>query len=725
MKPGSAALRQFGGFVLSALGMLLACSMSANAQLQGLTGTVYPLGPATSTNRGGDASYDPVNQVYLAIGDYGPVRGIFLNASGAPVTAGFAIAPGYSNYARAQYSADLGGFLVAWGSEDTPGIWNLHVRVVAYPGTMGADTVLSDSEGVNGEAAPAVAYSPTSKRFLVAWITSIASLLKVKANLVSLTGAPIGAPLTVSSSGYGRDPGATWNPFRDEFGLSFSGEATSGGGYSVLALLPASAGTTTVRTRNTFNQLSGGLLTFITDLDYNPNTRTYLMGWFEFGAGSVPEARVAELDEDANQVWNGIASTQVGSYDSLSVALNPLSGTYLLAGTNGSSDLMLGAELNMHGVRLAGENTLSAERAWYVRVAPSQQAPQWLTVFSRQSGFIFAASLIGTSSVNGGSSTPGSGGSVGSTGACPGTAPFAGAVCVNGSWVPGSDGSTGGSTGGCPGTAPFAGAICVNGNWVPDTSGSSGSTGGCPGTAPFAGAVCVNGNWVPGTDGGSTGGCPGTQPFAGAICVNGNWVPGTGGSSGGSTSGCPGSAPFAGAVCVNGNWIPDSGGSTGGSTGGCPGTAPFAGAVCVNGNWIPGTGGGSTGGCPGTQPFAGAICVNGNWVPDLSGGGSTGNCPGSVPFAGAVCVNGNWIPGSGGSSGGSTSGCPGSVPFAGAVCVNGNWVPGTSSSSSLSGLPICTDGSLPGPVSGWVRIGLYDWVPPDYPTAYLATCRAQ
>jgi hypothetical protein len=699
MNSGCAALRRVGVIVSSAFAILLAGAFPAVAQLTNLSGTVYPIGTTTGTNRGGDAAYDPVNHVYLAIGDFGPVRGVFVDAAGNAVTGGFAVAPGYSNYARAQYSVDIGGFLVAWNSEDTPGNWNLHTRVVTYPGNLGADNVISDALGVTGEASPAIAYSPTSKRFLVAWITSIASLLRVDARFVDLSGAGLGSIATLSSSGYGRDPAAAWNPYLDEFGVSFSGEATSGGGYSVLAILPAAGGGASVRTRNTFNQLSGGLLTYITDLDYNTDTRRYLMSWFEFGGGGIPEARIAEFDEDANQFWNGIASTQVGSYDSLSVAFSPLSKTFLLAGTNGISDLMLGAELNMHGVRLAGESTLSSERAWYVRVAPSEEAPRWLTVFSRQSGFIFATRLIGTSSVNGGSTTEGSGGS--SSGGCPGTAPFAGAVCVNGSWVPGSSGGgSGGSTGGCPGSAPFAGAVCVNGNWVPDTSGGGGS-------------------------GGSTGGCPGSAPFAGAVCVSGNWVPDlSGGGGGGSTGGCPGSSPFAGAVCVNGNWVPDLSGG-GGSTGGCPGSSPFAGAVCVNGNWVPGgsSGGGSTGGCPGTSPFAGALCVNGNWVPDMSGGGggSTSGCPGSSPFAGAVCVNGNWVPDP---SGGSTGGCPGSVPFAGAVCVNGNWVPGTSSISSLSSLPICTDGSLLAPVSGWVRIGLYDWVPPDYPTAYLAICRA-
>ena len=697
MNSGCQALRRLGVIVSSVLAILLAGAFPAAAQLTSLSGTVYPIGTTSGTNRGGDAAYDPVNHVYLAIGDFGPVRGVFVDAAGNAVTGGFTVAPGYSNYARAQYAADIGGFLVSWNSEDTPGNWNLHARVVTYPGNLGADNVISDALGVNGEAASAVAYSPTSRRFLVAWITSIASLLRVNARFVDLSGAGLGSIVTLSSNGYGRDPAAAWNPYRDEFGVSFSGEATSGGGYSVLAILPAAGGGASVRTRNTFNQLSGGLLTYITDLDYNTDTRRYLMSWFEFGGGGIPEARVAEFDEDANQFWNGIASTQVGSYDSLSVAFSPLSKTFLLAGTNGISDLMLGAELNMHGVRLAGESTLSSERAWYVRVAPSQEAPRWLTVFSRQSGFILATRLIGTSSVNGGSTTGGSGGAS--------------------------------SSGGCPGTAPFAGAVCVNGSWVPGTDGSS--TGGCPGTAPFGGAVCVNGNWVPGTDGGgSTGSCPGTAPFAGAVCVNGNWVPDTsGGGGGGSTGGCPGSAPFGGAVCVNGNWVPDtSGGGGGGSTGGCPGSAPFGGAVCVNGNWVPGdttSSGGSTGGCPGSQPFAGAVCVNGNWVPGTSGGGSTGGCPGSAPFAGAVCVNGNWLPGDTTSGGGSTGGCPGSAPFAGAICVNGNWVPGTSSSSSLSSLPICTDGSLPAPVSGWVRIGLHDWVPPDYPTAYLATCRAQ
>ena len=81
--------------------------------------------------------------------------------------------------------------------------------------------------------------------------------------------------------------------------------------------------------RVTFNSIPGGLVT-ITDVDFNPYTGRYVMTWFELSSGLY--ARIAEFDGAGNLVTSGIASGILGSYDALSLAFNPVSGTFGLVG---------------------------------------------------------------------------------------------------------------------------------------------------------------------------------------------------------------------------------------------------------------------------------------------------------------------------------------------------------------------------------------------------------
>ena len=620
--------------------------------------------------RGNDVAFDPANAVYLVVGSYGQTWGIFVNVAGVPVSAPFVISSGagFAHYPRVAYSAHApngaggaGGFLVTW--HENVGSPNfVHTRMVSFPNRLVSPIRVIESSSTWWESGAAIAYSPVSQLFLVAWRSGD---YLVHGARIGLTGAPVGPTFQISASGVGsRDPGVAWSSTTNEFGVVYTGFSGAGATTSFARVTPAGQ----VIRRNTFNV---GAATYIADVAFNAATGHFVAVWAQNGTLG------AEITAAGDVVGQGLVSATTGTYDAIGLAYNPVSGTFLLVGQGPSADVW-GAELNSRGARFSGDTPLTAAGgpvgSFYPRVAAHTNQPQWSVSFSHN------FSMLRNQVIH---SFSGAGGAGGSLGGVPPANP-------------------GGPSGGCPGSAPFAGAVCVNGGWVPGAGGGGGgTTGGCPGSPPFGGAVCVNGGWVPGTGGGgggSTGGCPGSAPFAGAVCVNGGWVPGAGGGGGGSIGGCPGSAPFAGAVCVNGGWVPGAGGGGGGSTGGCPGTTPFPGAVCLNGGWVPGAGGGSTGGCPGTAPFAGAVCVNGGWVPGAGGGGgSTGGCPGTAPFPGAVCVNGGWVPGAGGSV--ASSGCPGTTPFPGAICVNGGWVPGSTASSCTTPDPfiaigggICSNG---------------------------------
>jgi hypothetical protein len=659
--------------------ILVSVAAPARAQIVSLAAAAAAHG---INSRGTDAAHDPANNVYLVVSSFIVVQGIFVNANGVPVTAPFTISSGtgHVNFTRARYSPHvnngLGGFMVTWSSEEGRAV-HARTRTVSYPGTLGAEHVISDG-GAQAymESSPAIAYSAASRRFLVAW----GGITGVKARLVGLDGAPIGEPVQLSA-GYARDPAVTWNPFRDDFGVSFSGENINGAGvttaaYSALAVVPASNPAAFART--TFNVISGSLTT-MTDVDFSTQTRRYVMTWYEM----TIRTRAAELDENGTLLADGVASFSVGSYDALSLSFNPVTLTFLLVGINPFTDAQSALLLNGHGFPFGGEQTVANGPARYSRVGSSQTSSVWLSTFARLGvpmvqplhSATIGGGPAGTYASSGGSAPPppiGGGGGGGGAIGCPGDIP--GMVCVNGTWMPGTSGGggTGGNASGCPGDIP--GMTCVNGTWVPGTSagGGGGSTGGCPGSIPNM--TCVNGTWVVGTPppAGSGSGCPGDIP--GMTCVNGTWVPGTSGGGAGNSSGCPGFIPNM--TCVNGTWVIGAP-PGGGSNSGCPGEIP--GMSCVNGIWVPGTsaggGGGSSSGCPGFIPNM--QCLNGNWVigaPSVGGGGS--GCPGDIP--GMVCVNGTWMPAA------SSTGCPGFI--ANMTCINGNWVVGAPAGNNPGGL---------------------------------------
>jgi len=565
---------------------LMVTAAPAAAQLSVGSGQTNMFGAST---RGNDAAHDPDNGVFLVVSAFGPVRGLFVNAQGGAVGSVFTVSgTSHSNYPRVAYSADLKGFLVVWTAEEGK-TFVVRSRIVTYPGTMGPERTISDGTTAWLEAAPALAYSSTSKQFLVAW----QGTGPVKARLVGLDGAAVGAAQELSGS-WGRDPGVAWNPVKNEFGVSFNGESPGRSGYSVFVIVPAT--NLAALRRTTFNVLGGGTLTNITDVAFSTKSERFVMTWYEDGI----RTKVATFDDTGVLLSHTTVSSRLGIYDSLGIAFNPKSQTFLLAGLDPQSDRLTGMELNTNGAQVGSEVLIGPSPGWYARVATSQTDAAWLTSYSRS----FTTSLVPvtTSAVNGSPtgaaaapapaapSTPS-----GSSSSCPG-GDIPGMNCVNGSYVPIASGSSGSGSGGstpsggdgsCPGGV-IPGMTCVNGSYVADSSSSSGSgsggssssggDGSCPGGV-IPGMTCVNGNYTPtassssGSSGGSSsssggdGSCPGGV-IPGMTCVNGNYTPttsssssGSGSSSSGGDGSCAGGV-IPGMTCVNGNYTPTTSSSS-------------------------------------------------------------------------------------------------------------------------------------------------------------------
>lgn len=632
-------------------------SQPAYAQLSRVTTSIGEIEPGIIM-RGTDTTYDPMNRVFLLVTGNGPVFGMFVDGLGQPLTGTFTIwdgVAGHAHFPRAEYSPHAGGFLVTW--HHAVGQLNyVFGRLVRYPaGPVTAAQQISGAEqsGSWWETGPAMAYSKSSQRFLVAWRTLQYGVL---GRFVDNGGTPFGGVLTLEPAGGSRDPALAWNPATDEFGLATSG-FVGNGAFAAFRRVRASDGVVSARTSFGF---SPG--TFATAIDVNPYGNSYVMAW-----ALHPGTMTATFDVSGNQIATNFVTGRLGYDQSLDLAFNSTSGTFLAVSSDSVTLEVGGVEVAFNGApsSVAQVITSGARLGSFHPMAKERFGTnQWGVVYSRD--FRGATKqIIATSSTAGGIPINGGGGGspapppptgTGSTG-CSTPDPFVaigGGTCVNGGWLPGGGSGTPSPTpsGGCTTADPFAslgGGTCVNGGWVPRTGGTS--SGGCTTPDPFAslgGGTCVSGGWVPRTGGTSTGGCTTPDPFAslgGGRCVNGGWQPGAGGG-GSTTGGCTTPDPFAsigGGSCVNGGWTPRAGS--------CATPDPFAsigGGTCSNGGWVPGAGGGGTtllsGGCTTADPFAsigGGSCVNGGWVP------AAPSCSTPDPFVsigGGVCIAGGWTP---------------------------------------------------------------------------------
>ena len=195
---------------LGAAVFVLLFGFSAKAQL-GLPGPaqkvldVYPAPTGYNYNADGvDSAYDPANGVYLTLAAVNHVTGVWVSPLGVPIggLSPVAIKPPsttttisgvtcsssskpFGAFARAAYSPQLGGFLVAWSEEEhpnrptaacggpstVPARPRVYMRTVKYPNILGPVRRITDATAHLTYGNLDLAYSETSQRFLVAFNT--------------------------------------------------------------------------------------------------------------------------------------------------------------------------------------------------------------------------------------------------------------------------------------------------------------------------------------------------------------------------------------------------------------------------------------------------------------------------------------------------------------------------------------------------------------------------
>jgi hypothetical protein len=450
----------------------------------------------------------------------------------------------------------------------------------------------------------AVGYSTTSHRFLVAYMTKSDSVItkrstwpEMRVQLVSSTGTLVGSAVRIAGS-WARDPSIAWNSSTDEFAVAYSLEPTDShylSGFSIVS--PSNA---QMFHSWTFNGSATGRTTW-TSLDYNASTNRYVMVWWE---GRAKAAEITATGSTFNVLKMGTSSFIIGkdSYDGLSAALNPVSGTIWLVGMMGNNDSDVGGlELNGHGValgspRIIGLSPVSNGQPLaqnYVRVASSSASAAWLAVYNRSFQTVMVESTRTTTTGGGNSATfadytegSAGSGSSGSSGGistpppatCSGSAPASNFVCVGSSWVPCDHPMAVAAGKSCSAPPPVT---------TPPPHQSQGTStpppATCSGSAPVSGWVCVGDGWLP-------------PDHPGAIAYLASH---SGGASQGSTAPPP-SNPYApcvtpppgsGWVCTaQGNWLPPDNPNAIPALPTCSssyGTPPVAGWVRVGDGWLP------------------------------------------------------------------------------------------------------------------------------------------
>lgn len=296
-----------------------------------------PVGSTTPVlntySRGSSVAFDPVNKVYLVISAYNtPVNAIFINESGAAASAPFVVGPtcAGAHFPRAAYSPDAdnggGGFLVTWHCDTAGSTFPfVHGAMVSFAhGAYGTDTTL-DTAGAWWENGPNVAYSTTSKEFLVVWRSPTYDIKGIRVNN---SGAALGAgTFAVTSTAIQEDnPSVAYNPTTNDFFVVYSATISDSPQIGAIFGQRIQAGTGAFNGSPTQIVQTG--YTYITDVAYNSATNKYLAAWYSLPAG---QSLGQVVNSDGTLSGGTITlSAYWHAYDAIGLAYNPISGTFFL-----------------------------------------------------------------------------------------------------------------------------------------------------------------------------------------------------------------------------------------------------------------------------------------------------------------------------------------------------------------------------------------------------------
>ena len=332
-------------------------------------------------SRGSAVGYDSRNNVYLVVNAQGRVNGRFVSADGATLGTPFVLGViGAGQFAHLAFSPDANGgngaFLVTWHESDGPAP-SIHRRLVSYTaGFLTPDTKIVGNDTYWEIMGAPVVYSTVSHEFLVVWRQYYdTNIFGIRLNT---NGDVISGVIPVAATGlFESDQSLTYNPANDEFFVVYRRglNPTSVMGQRIKAGTGALVGGPSV-----LGQASTVATTGVT---YNPATGQYLAAWHQ--SGDLIAGRVVAIDGTPLGNVN-VLSTRVGTYDSLSVSADAVSGTVLMVGHDKLSVEVGGVEIIGAGTPLTGGAPLTASGGGgnhLPKVASNPTRRDWLVVASR------------------------------------------------------------------------------------------------------------------------------------------------------------------------------------------------------------------------------------------------------------------------------------------------------------------------------------------------------
>ena len=152
--------------------------------------------------------------------------------------------------------------------------------------------------------------------------------------------------MAFENAGGSRDPSLAWNPATDQFGLGFTGWS----GNAAFAGFRRIGADGSVSGRQTFGFTAG---TFTTGIEVN-SAGQYILAW-----SLHPGTRTATFDAGGGLMAESFITSRFGHDQSLGLAYNPSTGSFLAVGSDGASLEVAGAEVNGGGGPNSGAQILT------------------------------------------------------------------------------------------------------------------------------------------------------------------------------------------------------------------------------------------------------------------------------------------------------------------------------------------------------------------------------
>jgi hypothetical protein len=347
----------------------------------------------SASAKGSAIAYDSRNDVYLAVSSHGAVYGRFLHPDGAPLGQPFLMQAVvyWGHFPHVAYSPDANGgngtFLVTWLESDGPTAQSptsLHTRMVSYnSGFLTPDRMIVGHDTYWEIMGAPVAYSTVSREFLVIWRQYFD--VNIFGLRLSNSSDPIGGVIPVATSPlYESDPSLTYSPATDEFFAVYrQGLGTvSAVGQRIKAGTGALVGGPSVLGQSADIRTTG--------VTYNAATGQYLAAWNQMAPINAMYGRIVALDGTA--IGNVVAlATSFGSYDSLSIDVNDVSGTAFMVGHDkattedagveiGGNGLPIGSPIRVTATCFAAGGYCPGNGNYYPKVTSHSSRREWMVV---------------------------------------------------------------------------------------------------------------------------------------------------------------------------------------------------------------------------------------------------------------------------------------------------------------------------------------------------------